>query len=275
MPPGAKFPSTPRALFLAFEVWLAKTIREVICTSVTIPQPVLLQTASHTPIRPFMRFTPLSRFGRLVAMPPPSAAGQRIGLLGGSFNPPHAAHRLISLVALRRLGLDRVWWLVTPGNPLKSGDHLQPLAARMAACRALAADPRIIVTAFEQHLPSAYTAATLDFLVRRRPEAHFVWLMGADCLAQFHRWQQWRHIFETLPIAVVDRPGWRLKATASMAAQTYASSRVPEARADLLATLPAPAWTLLSGPLSPLSSTALRSRRHAEAVSSPSPKPIA
>ena len=209
------------------------------------------------PIPP-MRLTPFSRSGRLTAKPPPAATGQRIGLLGGSFNPPHAAHLLITEIALKRLGLDRVWWLVTPGNPLKSNNHLMPLEARLEASRTLAADPRITVTAFEKDLPSAFTAATLDYLRMRYPQTRFVWIMGADCLAQFHRWQQWRHIFETMPVAVVDRPGWRLKANASPAAKTFAAARLPETNAPALASAPAPAWTILTGPLSPLSSTALR-----------------
>jgi nicotinate-nucleotide adenylyltransferase len=204
---------------------------------------------------------PLNPFGRLTAKLPAAGEGQRIGLLGGSFNPPHAAHALISAIALRRLHLDRIWWLITPGNPLKNGHATPSLAERVAACRALVRDPRIEVTTFEAELPTAYTAATLDYLALRRPETRFVWLMGADCLAQFHRWHRWRHIFETLPIAVVDRPGWRLQASASPAALTFAQARVPEERAATLAALRAPAWTLLTGPLSPLSSTQLRRER--------------
>jgi nicotinate-nucleotide adenylyltransferase len=206
----------------------------------------------------FMRQLPLSRFGRMAAMPPPAGAGQRIGLLGGSFNPPHAAHLLISEIALKRLQLDRLWWVITPGNPLKSRHILRPLADRVAACQALIQDPRIVTTTFEKDLPTAFTAATLDFLRVRYPRAQFVWIMGADCLAQFHRWQQWRHIFETMPIAVIDRPAWRLKAHASPAAKTFARQRLAETKAKTLAGLKAPAWTLISGPLSPLSSTKLR-----------------
>ncbi len=203
----------------------------------------------------------LNPFGRLTAKLPPAGDGQRIGLLGGSFNPPHAAHALISAIALRRLQLDRIWWLITPGNPLKTGGETIALADRVAACRALVHDPRIEITTFEAELPTAYTAATLDHLALRRPGTQFVWVMGADCLAQFHRWYRWRHIFSSLPIAVVDRPGWRLAASASPAASTFARRRVPEARATTLAGLKAPAWTLLTGPLSPLSSTQLRGER--------------
>ena len=208
-----------------------------------------------------MRLTPFSRFGRVAAKPPAAGAGQRIGLLGGSFNPPHEAHLLISEIALKRLGLDRVWWLVTPGNPLKAGSGVLPLERRVALCLDLASDPRIAVTTFEKDLPSAFTAATLDFLRARSPDVNFVWVMGADCLAQFHRWQRWRDIFETMPIAVIDRPGWRLKATASPAAKAFAAARVPESRAASLAGARPPAWSLITGPLSPLSSTELRKPR--------------
>ena len=194
----------------------------------------------------------------MAAKPPPAGQGQRIGLLGGSFNPPHDAHLLISEIALKRLELDRLWWLVTPGNPLKSGKGLIPLETRVELCRDLVRDPRIVVTTFEKNLPSAFTAATLDFLRARSPVTQFVWIMGADCLAQFHRWQQWRHIFETMPIAVIDRPGWRMKAVASPAAKRFAGSRLPEDKAGKLAQTRAPAWSLISGPLSPLSSTTLR-----------------
>ena len=210
-----------------------------------------------------MRTVPLSRFGSLAAKPPHAGPAQRIGLLGGSFNPPHAAHRLISEIALRRLQLDRIWWLVTPGNPLKNGAMPMPLGDRVAACRTIAADARITITTFETALPTPYTAATLDFLRLRYPDTAFVWLMGADCLAEFHRWRQWQHIFETVPVAVVDRPHWRLRATASIAAQRFARARWPEARAAQLPTARAPAWTLLSGPLSPLSSTEVRAGRRA------------
>ncbi|HZV20147.1 MAG TPA: nicotinate-nucleotide adenylyltransferase, partial [Hyphomicrobiales bacterium] len=123
--------------------------------------------------------------------PPHAEIGMRIGLLGGSFNPPHAAHRQISLTALKRLGLDQVWWLVTPGNPLKDHGDLAPLAERVALCRVLARHARIRVTAFEAAIGTAYTACTLRYLRRRFPGVRFVWLMGADNLASFHRWNEW------------------------------------------------------------------------------------
>lgn len=202
-------------------------------------------------------------FGTVHARPPLATAGQRIGLLGGSFNPPHAAHRAISLTALRRLRLDRVWWIVTPGNPLKSRRELLPLGDRIALCRTMAADRRIVVTAFEADLSTTFTAATLAFLTTRNAGTQFVWLMGADCLVEFHRWRQWRDIFEMLPIAVVDRPGLHLAALASRAGRAFAGARRPENSAATLAGRKAPAWTFLTGPLSPLSSTAIRSRQRA------------
>lgn len=199
-----------------------------------------------------------SSLGRIKAHPPLAAAGQAIGLLGGSFNPPHAAHRMISEVALKRLGLDKVWWIVSPGNPLKRRADTAPLAERLVLCREVAKNPRIVVTDFESDLHSPYTASTLAFLKGRSPLVRFVWIMGADNLASFDRWQRWREIFTMVPIVVVDRPGWRLKALASKAAHTFAGARLPEAEAAGLAHRPAPAWTFLTGPLSELSSTALR-----------------
>ena len=204
------------------------------------------------------QFAP-DRFGRVKGLPA-TGPGQRIGLLGGSFNPPHVAHRQISEVVLKRLGLDQVWWLVTPGNPLKGRGELAPLAERLVLCRAMAKNPRIEVTAFERDLPTAFTAGTLAFLKRRSPLVRFVWIMGADNLAGFHHWRRWREILTMVPVVVVDRPGWRLKALASKAAKAFAGSRVPEARAMGLVAMPPPAWTFLTGPLSSVSSTDLRSK---------------
>ncbi|MEQ1615195.1 MAG: nicotinate-nucleotide adenylyltransferase [Hyphomicrobiaceae bacterium] len=212
---------------------------------------------------------PRSRPGRLgwvQAKTPLAMPGQRIGILGGSFNPPHAGHAQISNIALARLQLDRLWWLVTPGNPLKSNGQLPSLETRMDACRQLMPSPMVEITGFEAELGTPYTAATLEFLSRRYPECRFVWIMGADNLATFHRWQSWRSIAAHVPIAVVDRPGWRLKAIASPAARYMYHARMPEDQAALLPMREAPAWTLLSGPLSPLSSTALRQKL-------PAPKP--
>jgi nicotinate-nucleotide adenylyltransferase len=198
-------------------------------------------------------------FGSIKVRPPLVERGQRIGVMGGTFNPPHDGHALISRTALRRLRLDQLWWVVTPGNPLKLNNGLPHASLRMEQCRALAPDPHMKITAFEEDLATPYTAATLGFLARRQPGVHFVWIMGADNLASFHRWQRWRDIVRSVPIAVVDRPGWRLKALASPAAHWMARSYVPEARAATLPARHAPAWTFLTGPLSALSSTELRS----------------
>ena len=192
---------------------------------------------------------------------PPSFPGQRIGLLGGSFNPAHDGHRHISLEAIARLELDQVWWLVSPGNPLKNHDGLATLGQRIADARAVAHHPRIKVTGFEAALGTAYTAETLDFLAGRTPGVRFVWLMGADNLASFDRWRAWRGIMLLMPVAVFDRPGWRYKALGSRAASAFAACRLPEAEARQLARHAAPAWCFLSIPLSDLSSTLLRTRR--------------
>jgi nicotinate-nucleotide adenylyltransferase len=133
---------------------------------------------------------------------------KRIGLLGGSFNPAHAAHRRISLFALEALGLDEVWWVVSPGNPLKPAAGMAPLPVRLASARAMARRARIRPTAIEAALGTRYTADTLRTLVRRYPRHRFIWLMGADNLAQFDRWRDWRGIARTLPIAVIARPGY-------------------------------------------------------------------
>lgn len=197
--------------------------------------------------------------GSLLVETPLALPGQRIGIMGGSFNPPHAGHVGVSRTALRRLALDRIWWLVTPGNPLKSHGGLADLETRIAACRRLATDPREIVTGFERGLGTRFTATTLAFLHRRYPGTHFVWVMGADSLAGFHRWQQWRGIAATTPIAVIDRPGWRWKALASPAARAMARQRIGEADARHLA-LRKSGWCFVSSRLSQLSSSDLRAR---------------
>jgi nicotinate-nucleotide adenylyltransferase len=189
---------------------------------------------------------------------PSFGARQTIGLLGGSFNPAHEGHRLISEIALHRLGLNRVWWLVTPGNPLKSLTDLQALDARQEAARKIARDPRIDVADFEAAIGSRYTFQTLRFLHRRAPNVRFVWIMGADNLTQFHRWQHWREIAATTPILVIDRPGSTLRALSSPAALALQRWRRPERDARHFAAASPPAILFLHGPRSTLSSTALR-----------------
>lgn len=191
---------------------------------------------------------------------PPYADGMRIGLLGGSFNPPHSAHRAISLFTMKRLRLDRVWWLVSPGNPLKDTSALRELRERAAAAQAMADDPRIDVTCLEAVIGTRYTADTIAYLRRRCADVRFVWIMGADNLAQFHRWRNWQLIAGQVPIAVIDRLPQSIRALASPAAQALAPYRVSEQSAGLLATRRAPAWAFLTGLKMNLSSTALRNR---------------
>ena len=195
---------------------------------------------------------------------PRHAPGMRIGLLGGSFNPPHEGHVLVTQTALRRLGLDRVWWLVTPGNPLKGHGGLPPVAQRIAAARALVRDPRVDVTGLEEQIGTRFTHDTLAYLVTRCPGVRFVWLMGADNLASFHRWQRWRDIAALMPIAVIDRPGSTLRACRSPAASAFAAARVDEMDGPVLPGLRPPAWIFLHGRRSAQSSTALRAGREGE-----------
>lgn len=192
---------------------------------------------------------------------PHAEKGMQVGLFGGSFNPPHEGHMLVAETALRRLTLDRLWWIVTPGNPLKSGGELAPLGERIARSEELARDRRIKVTAFEAGQNLRYTADTLAFIKARNPGVDFVWIMGADNLRDFHRWQRWRRIAMTFPIAVVDRPGSTLSFLSSMLARTFDYARVDEADASMLAHHKAPAWTFIHGPRSAVSSSAIRAAR--------------
>ncbi|MDP6875264.1 MAG: nicotinate-nucleotide adenylyltransferase [Alphaproteobacteria bacterium] len=180
----------------------------------------------------------------------------KIGLLGGSFNPAHEGHRHISLLALKQMRLDQVWWLVSPQNPLKGSDEMAPLSHRMAGARALARHPRIRVSDLENRLGTRYTADTLARLRRRYPHHHFVWLMGADNLVQLPQWRRWREIVETTPMAVFNRPGEGHRALAGAAAARYAAYRVR--RPFELPLAPPPAWCFLFSRLHPASSTELR-----------------
>ncbi len=190
---------------------------------------------------------------------PHAESGMAVGLFGGSFNPPHDGHVLVAETALRKLGLDQLWWMVTPGNPLKDRNNLAPLAERIATSEKIARNPRIKVTAFEQALGQSYTARTLEFVRARNRGVRFVWVMGADNLRNFHRWQNWRRIVRTFPVAVIDRPGSTLAFLSSRMAMTFSHARIDEDDAPRLAFRRAPAWTFIHGPRSSLSSTALRS----------------
>jgi nicotinate-nucleotide adenylyltransferase len=192
---------------------------------------------------------------------PPFARGMRIGLFGGSFNPPHAGHALVCELALRRLGLDRVWLMVSPGNPLKSREGLPSLSERMAAARRLMRDPRVVVTGFEAEIGAVYSFQTVEYLRRACPGVHFVWIMGADNLADFFRWKRWREIARKVPILVVDRPGATHRAERGLAASWLAGRRLPESQAKTLALRRPPALIVLHGPRSSLSSTQLRGAR--------------
>ena len=198
---------------------------------------------------------------------PLHAPGLRVGLFGGSFNPPHEAHRAASLFAMRRLGLDRVWWLVTPGNPLKDADRLPRLEQRLAAARSLADHPRIDVTDLEATLGTRYSVDTLRMLKRRYPLVRFVWLMGADNLVNFHRWKNWRAIAALVPIAVVDRGLVALGAHGARAPRALARYRLPEHAARTLPGHRPPAWVILHGLKLALSSTALRQRMTPKSLS--------
>ncbi|WP_119299490.1 nicotinate-nucleotide adenylyltransferase [Dongia deserti] len=186
---------------------------------------------------------------------------RRIGLLGGSFNPAHEGHRDISLAAIAYLDLDEVWWVVSPQNPLKPEKGMASFAERMASARAMAHHPRIRVTDIETKLGTRYTADTLRKLVTRFPSYRFVWLMGADNLAQIASWADWTRIFHLTPIAVFDRPSYTNKALTSLAARRFRRSRRREAALKTLAATPAPAWVFVHHRLNPISATAIRAER--------------
>ncbi len=187
--------------------------------------------------------------------------GMRIGLLGGSFNPAHAGHRDIALLAYTRLSLDEVWWMVSPQNPLKESHGMAPLEARMASANRQARHPYFKVTAVEQALGTQATADSITALTTRFPGVTFVWIMGADNLAQIHRWQNWKEIFHRSVIAVFDRPSYSLRAVASRAARRFADARLTGRKVTTLAKRQPPAWGYIRRMrLNPLSATALRNR---------------
>lgn len=188
---------------------------------------------------------------------PPALPGMAVGLLGGSFDPAHEGHAHITREALRRLGLDRVWWLVSPGNPLKERQPA-PMAARMARARQVMCDPRVVVTDIEARLGTRYTADTIARLQALYPGVRFVWIMGADNLAGFHRWERWREIMARVPVAVLARPGAGLPARFAPAARVFAAQRL--ARPHGLAQRHPPAWVFVDLPMSAASSSAIRAR---------------
>jgi nicotinate-nucleotide adenylyltransferase len=193
-------------------------------------------------------------------IPPPFGEGQRIGLFGGSFNPAHGGHRAVALYALKHLGLDWIWWLVSPQNPLKEADGYRDYAERLKVARAVARHPRFIVTDLEQQLGTRTTAAALAALKPVLRRGHFVWIMGADSFAHLHQWNDWTDIPETLPLAILARPGFSMRALESPAALRYQSRRIPSERARDLPEAPPPAWCFIPMPLRPESSTAIRER---------------
>ncbi|MEO1734247.1 MAG: nicotinate-nucleotide adenylyltransferase [Pseudomonadota bacterium] len=190
---------------------------------------------------------------------PHATPGLTVGLLGGSFDPPHKGHVHITKEALKAFGLDRVWWLVSPGNPLKSQGPA-PLPQRIAAARRLVRDPRIEVTDVEARLGTRVTADTLAALCAIYPQVRFVWLMGADNLAQFHLWRDWHFIMDTVPVGVLARPGDRISARMSPAARLYKRYRISGQASQLLARAEAPAWCFVNVPLTDESSTAIRAQ---------------
>ena len=204
---------------------------------------------------------------------PLAGAGQSVGLLGGSFDPPHAGHVHITLEALKRFRLDWVWWLVSPGNPLKRSGPA-PLELRMAEARRIMRHPRVRISDFEARIGTRYTAETLAALQLRRPALRFVWLMGADNLASFHRWQNWQWIMENVPVGVLARPGDRIAARTSPAAQRYRRWQLGGREAPLLGRSAPPAWCFVNLPMRAISSSALRAEgKWPEAAPAPLPAP--
>ena len=193
---------------------------------------------------------------------PAFARGMRIGLFGGSFNPAHDGHRLVAQESMKRLALDAVWVLVSPGNPLKDRAELAGLDARVAGAREVMDHPRIAVTSFEATRGFGYTFETVRHLRRAAPEVRFVWIMGADSLAGFHHWERWQAIAGLVPMAIYSRPGADFRAMVSPAASTLARFRIPETDAASLAGREPPAWVFLHGLTSGLSSTRLRANGH-------------
>ncbi len=191
---------------------------------------------------------------------PQARAGQSIGLFGGSFDPPHAGHVHVTREALKRFGLDRVWWLVSPGNLLKARGPA-PMATRIRAARDIMDHPRVQVTDIEARLGTRATADTIRQLRLLYPGVRFVWLMGADNLAQFHLWRDWRDIMQSVPLGILARPGDRISARMSPAARIYQHYRIRGQASQTLKFAEAPAWCFVNVPMVDLSSTAIRAQR--------------
>ena len=192
---------------------------------------------------------------------PPAGTGMRIGLFGGSFNPPHEGHRLVVQECLKRLRLDAIWVMVSPGNPLKDHSELAPLAQRIDATSSLLSGTNCVVTAFEAERGFTYSYQTVDYLTGARPGVKFVWIMGADSLQNFDHWERWEEIAAMMPMAVYARPGSTFRATRSRAAVALGAFRIPEDAAETLAERDPPAWVYLRGITSAQSSTAIRRAR--------------
>ncbi|MHC5307675.1 nicotinate-nucleotide adenylyltransferase [Bartonella sp. LJL80] len=189
---------------------------------------------------------------------PYAESGNVVGLFGGSFNPPHDGHLMVAKTATKRLHLDQLWWMVTPGNPLKDHSNLASLEERMLMSRQLVDDPRIKITGFEQTIQIRQSVATIAHIIARNNGVRFVWVMGGDSLASFHHWHQWRDIAQMIPIAIIDRPSARMSPLSSQMAQTYSRFRIDETDAAALPFMSPPAWVYIHGRLSTASSTVLR-----------------
>jgi nicotinate-nucleotide adenylyltransferase len=188
----------------------------------------------------------------------PFSPGQRIGLYGGSFNPAHSGHYAVAQEALKSARLDWIWWLVSPQNPLKDPKDTEDYSERLATARCIASHPRFFVSEFEKKIGSRMTAETLEALRPVLRKGKFVWIMGADSFAGLHHWRRWRELPETLPLLVIDRPGWTFRALSSPAAEAFRHARMKEIEAPVLPALQPPAWVFLTLPLRKESSTEIR-----------------
>ncbi|WP_297322450.1 nicotinate-nucleotide adenylyltransferase [uncultured Bartonella sp.] len=191
---------------------------------------------------------------------PSCGRGNCIGLFGGSFNPPHEGHLLVAKIALQRLKLDQLWWMVTPGNPLKDQKDLLSVDERICLSEKLAEDPRIKITGFEQKIRSYKTVSTIEYILAHHKDVHFVWVMGADSLKSFHHWHKWREIVAMIPIAIIDRPDARMSALFSPMAETFSRFRVKDYDIAALPYKKPPAWGYIHGKRSYASSTKLRQK---------------